>query len=121
MIDYLICICTRAADLCHSEFWRPDNLPVSYISGGESLFVVLFSVEVNSGGLIVSLPAELINTTELKLKNSYHWQPLQTYVTISKHFMVKAKGIRFRGTVNDCNHIMQQLIYQVGELILNKS
>lgn len=81
----------------------------------------MFSVEVNSGSLVVNLPAELINTTELKLKNSYQWQTLQTFVTISKHFMVKAKGIRFRGTVNDCNYVMQQLIYQVSELILNAS
>lgn len=78
----------------------------------------MFSMEVSSGSLVVSLPAELINTTELKLKNSYRWQPLQTFVTISKHFMVKAKGIRFQGTVNDCNHVMQQLIYQVSKLIL---
>ncbi|KAJ9699630.1 hypothetical protein PVL29_005479 [Vitis rotundifolia] len=90
----------------------PDLL---YVPGGESLFVVMFSVEVNSGSLVVNLPAELINTTELKLKNSYQWQTLQTFVTISKHFMVKAKGIRFRGTVNDCNYVMQQLIYQGGE------
>ncbi|PQQ00224.1 hypothetical protein Pyn_26568 [Prunus yedoensis var. nudiflora] len=83
--------------------------------GNESLFAVTFSVEVNDGFLVTSLPAELIATTELKIKNSYQWLPLQTYVSISKHFMVKAKGVRFHGTVNDCNSVMQQLFYHGGE------
>ncbi|KAG8655489.1 hypothetical protein MANES_04G040225v8 [Manihot esculenta] len=83
--------------------------------GKKSHFIVAFSVEVNDGFLITSLPAELIDTTELKLINNYQWQPLQTYVTISKHFMVKAHGIRFRGTINDCNLVMQQLSYHGGE------
>ncbi|KAH9765906.1 protein GAMETE EXPRESSED 2 [Citrus sinensis] len=83
--------------------------------GGTSRFLVTFSMEVNDGLLVTSLPAELINSTELKLKTSFQWEPLQTYVTISKHFTVKASGVRFRGTVNDCNSIMQQLFYQSGE------
>jgi hypothetical protein len=95
-----------------------DILLVAYVSGGEINFIVEFSLEVNDGLLVTSLPAELINTTELKLKSSYLWQPLQTYVTISKHFTVKANGIRFRGTVNYCNSIMQQLFYHVSELLL---
>lgn len=84
-----------------------------YVSGGDINFLVTFSVEVNDGFLIASLPADLIDTTELKLKHSYMWQPLQTYVAISKHFAVKASGIRFHGSVNDCNSIMQQLFYHV--------
>jgi hypothetical protein len=95
-----------------------DILLVAYVSGGEINFIVEFSLEVNDGLLVTSLPAELINATELKLKNSFLWQPLQTYVTISKHFTVKANGIRFRGTVNYCNSIMQQLFYHVSELLL---
>jgi len=95
-----------------------DFLLVAYVSGGEINFIVEFSLEVNDGLLVTSLPAELINATELKLKNSFLWQPLQTYVTISKHFTVKANGIRFRGTVNYCNSIMQQLFYHVSELLL---
>ncbi|CAK9170054.1 unnamed protein product [Ilex paraguariensis] len=83
--------------------------------GNESQFLVMFSVEVNSGILSINLPAKLVSTTELKLKSSYQWQPLQTFVTISKHFMVKAKGIRFRGTINDCNDAMQQLSYHGRE------
>ncbi|XP_059632750.1 protein GAMETE EXPRESSED 2 [Cornus florida] len=83
--------------------------------GNHSRFLIIFSMEVNSGFLSTNLPAELISTTELKLKNSFQWQPIQTFVTISKHFMVKAKGIRFRGTVNHCNSIMQQLFYHGDE------
>ncbi|KAJ1407669.1 Immunoglobulin-like fold [Sesbania bispinosa] len=83
--------------------------------GGEAHFLVTFSMEVSNGFLVTSLPAHLINTTELKHRNNYQWQPLQTYVTISKHFMVKANGIRFQGTVNDCNSVMQQLFYHGAE------
>ncbi|XP_050214709.1 protein GAMETE EXPRESSED 2 isoform X5 [Mercurialis annua] len=83
--------------------------------GEESHFIVTFSVEVDDGFLVTSLSAELINTTELKLMNSYQWQSLQAYVSISKHFTVKANGIRFRGTINDCNLVMQQLSYHGGE------
>lgn len=93
--------------------WRLFILLVSFVPGGASRFFVTFSFEVYDGLLVTSLPAELINSTELKLKTSYQWQPLQTYVTISKHFKVKATGVRFRGTINDCNSIMQQLFYQV--------
>lgn len=73
----------------------------------------MFSMEVSSGFLSTKLPADLVSTTELKLKTSYQWQPLQTFVTISEHFMVKAKGIRFRGTLEDCNSVLEQLLYQV--------
>ncbi|OVA13441.1 Filamin/ABP280 repeat-like [Macleaya cordata] len=83
--------------------------------GTESHFVITLSLEVNDGILITNLPAYLINTTELKLKNSYQWQPLQTFVTISKHFSVRGKGVRFRGTIEDCNNAMQELLYQGGE------
>ncbi|XP_024633312.2 protein GAMETE EXPRESSED 2 [Medicago truncatula] len=83
--------------------------------GGEAHFLVTFSMEVNDGLLATNLPSHLINTTEFKHRNNYQWQPLQTYVTISKHFMVKASGIRFQGTVNDCNTVMQQLYYHGDE------
>ncbi|KAF4355647.1 hypothetical protein F8388_013064, partial [Cannabis sativa] len=95
------------------EFFIGDP-DIQSFSGYKSQFMVLFSVEVNNGFLVTSLPAELINTTELKTMNSYMWQPLQTYVSISKHFKVKANGIRFRGTVNDCNNVMKQLYYNGG-------
>ncbi|KAL2464204.1 Protein GAMETE EXPRESSED 2 [Forsythia ovata] len=83
--------------------------------GNWSRFLVVFSLEVSSGLLSTNLPADLISSTELKLKTSYQWQTLQTFVTISKHFVVKAKGIRIRGTINDCNSIMEQLLYYDGE------
>ncbi|KAG4957145.1 hypothetical protein JHK85_043525 [Glycine max] len=83
--------------------------------GGQAHFFVTFSMEVNDGFLVTNLPVHLINTTELKHRYNYQWQPLQTYVTISKHFIVKAHGIRFLGTVNDCNSVMQQLFYHGGE------
>ncbi|RDX60235.1 Protein GAMETE EXPRESSED 2, partial [Mucuna pruriens] len=83
--------------------------------GDQAHFFVTFSMEVNDGLLATNLPVHLINTTELKHKIHYQWQPLQTYVTISEHFMVKARGIRFQGTVNDCNSVMQQLFYYVGD------
>lgn len=79
--------------------------------GNSSNFFIMFSVEVNNGFLSTTLPSELIGSTELKLKNSYQWQPLLTFVTISHHFKVEAKGIRFQGTVKECNRIMQQLLY----------
>jgi len=71
---------------------------MDHVLGGEAHFLVTFSMEVNDGLLATNLPSHLINTTELKHRNDYQWQPLQTYVTISKHFMVKASGIRFQAT-----------------------
>ncbi|KAE8730932.1 hypothetical protein F3Y22_tig00002841pilonHSYRG00035 [Hibiscus syriacus] len=85
------------------------------ILGGESGFELAFSMEVSDGYLLATLPAALIDSTELKSKNSYQWQPLQTYVTISKQFVVRAIGIRFRASIIDCNAIMQHLSYHGGE------
>ncbi|KAF6176765.1 hypothetical protein GIB67_031576 [Kingdonia uniflora] len=83
--------------------------------GNQNLFLISLSMEVNDGMLITNLPSNLINTTELKLKNNYQWQPLQTFVCISKHFLVKVKGVRLRGTIKDCNEAMKQLSYKGGE------
>ncbi|KAL9282862.1 putative immunoglobulin-like protein [Arabidopsis thaliana] len=83
--------------------------------GGESHFLVTFSVEVTDGFLLTNLPSELINSTELKFKNLFQWQPIQTYAAISKHVNVKASGIRFRGTIRQCNDLMQQLLHRGGE------
>ncbi|KAK4477843.1 hypothetical protein RD792_017106 [Penstemon davidsonii] len=90
----------------------PDLL---HFPGNRSRFFIMFSMEVSSGFLLTKLPSKLIDTTELKLKTSYQWQPLQTFVSISKHFLVKAKGIRFRGTIDECNSIMEQVLYHEGE------
>ncbi|XP_071730857.1 protein GAMETE EXPRESSED 2 [Rutidosis leptorrhynchoides] len=85
-----------------------------HYSGNESEFQVMFSVEVTSGYLSAKLPAGLISTTELKAYRSNQWQPLQTFVAISRHFAVEAKGIRLRGTIRECNSLLQQLFY-VGD------
>ncbi|XP_057772111.1 protein GAMETE EXPRESSED 2 isoform X2 [Salvia miltiorrhiza] len=82
--------------------------------GNHSRFLMVLSMEVSDGVLSTSLPAELVASTEVKMKSSYQWQPLQTFVTISKHFMVRAKGIRFRGAIEECNSILQKLSYHEG-------
>ncbi|XP_072977217.1 protein GAMETE EXPRESSED 2 [Typha angustifolia] len=85
--------------------------------GNKSHFMLTFSLEVNYGTLSLVLPVSLIGTAELKIESSNHWQSLQTYVTISNTFVVKGKGIRFRGTVGDCNNAMQRLFYQFRKCI----
>ncbi|KAF9605446.1 hypothetical protein IFM89_017465, partial [Coptis chinensis] len=97
-----------------SEFFIGDPDFSSY-QGNKSYFMISLSMEVSDGTLVTSLLDYQINTTEVKLENSYQWQPLQTYVTLSRHFLVKAKGIRFPGTIKDCNEAMEQLLYQGGE------
>ncbi|KNA05819.1 hypothetical protein SOVF_186820 [Spinacia oleracea] len=98
------------------EFLIGDpDLP--HFQGNKSDFMVIFSMEVTSGILEAILPVQLISTTELKLKNSYQWQPLQTFVTISDHLVVKARGLRFQATVDDCNNIVRQLKYHAIEYV----
>ncbi|ONK69698.1 uncharacterized protein A4U43_C05F25800 [Asparagus officinalis] len=79
--------------------------------GNKSHLAVIISLEVNDGVLSTSLPGHLIKTAELKTTSSSQWKPLQTFVTISNHFVLKGKGIRFQGTAGDCNNAMQQLFY----------
>ncbi|XP_010512519.1 PREDICTED: LOW QUALITY PROTEIN: protein GAMETE EXPRESSED 2-like [Camelina sativa] len=86
-----------------------------HFPGGDSQFLVTFSVEVTDGFLLTNLPSDLINSTELKFKNMFQWQPIQTYAAISKHVNVKASGIRFRGNIKQCNDLMQQLLHHGGE------
>nr|XP_043630504.1 protein GAMETE EXPRESSED 2 [Erigeron canadensis] len=86
----------------------PDYL---HFSGNKTDFRVMFSVEVSSGFFSAKLPSELTSTTELKVNNSKQWQPLQSFVEISRFFTVKAKGIRFQGTINHCNGLLKQLLY----------
>ncbi|KAK9161608.1 hypothetical protein Syun_007949 [Stephania yunnanensis] len=98
----------------HTQFSIGDPDILSF-PGDKSFFTIFLSMEVDDGILTTSLPSDLLNTTELKLKNSNQWQPLQTFVTISKRFLVKGKGVRFRGTVKECNEALQNLLYQGGE------
>lgn len=83
-------------------------------AGNKSHLLVTFSLEVNDGVISTSLPAHLVETAELKSMRSNQWQPLQTFVTISRHFLLTGKGIRFQGTIGDCNNAMQQLFYHVS-------
>ncbi|KAJ6808757.1 protein GAMETE EXPRESSED 2-like [Iris pallida] len=80
--------------------------------GNNSHLMFTFSMEVDDGILSTRLPVHLIKTSEIKIKSSNQWQPLQTFVTISNHFVVKGKGMRFRGTIGDCNNAMQRLFYR---------
>jgi hypothetical protein len=86
-------------------------------AGNKSHFSLVFSLEVCEGTLTLSLPAITIPTVEMKTGGVNQWQPLQTYVNIDNHFVLKGTAVRFRGTVQDCNNAMQQLHYQV--LIFN--
>ncbi|GER52166.1 gamete expressed 2 [Striga asiatica] len=87
-----------------------ENFP-----GNRSRFSIMLSMEVSAGLLSTSLPAELIESTEVKMKTGYQWQPLLTFVTISRHFWVKAKGIRFRGPIDESNNVLRQLSYHEGQ------
>ncbi|KAH8502369.1 hypothetical protein H0E87_013897 [Populus deltoides] len=102
----------KAIDKFEFSVGDPDLLGYP---GNESGFIVTFSVEVDKGFLVTCLAAELLKTTELKVMSSYQWQPIQTYVSISRHFMVRANGVRFRGPLNECNSVMQQLSYDGRE------
>ncbi|KAL8517477.1 hypothetical protein ACS0TY_015650 [Phlomoides rotata] len=92
-----------------------DDPDLLNFPGNRSRFLVMLSMEVSGGLVSTSLPAALISSTQVKLKSSHQWQPLVTFVTIEKHFFVKAKGIRFRGTIDDCNSIIEQLSYHFDE------
>ncbi|KAG9456070.1 hypothetical protein H6P81_000578 [Aristolochia fimbriata] len=83
-----------------------------HFSGNKSLFIVTISVEISSGLVTTTLPADLIETTQVMLENSHQWRPLQTFVTISNHVVVKGSGFRFRGTIEECNNAMKQLLYE---------
>nr|XP_034581124.1 protein GAMETE EXPRESSED 2 isoform X2 [Setaria viridis] len=99
----------KSRDTFQFSIFEPDirNFP-----GNKSHFSLVFSLELCEGTLTLSLPASTIRTVELKTGGVNQWQPLQTYVNIDNHFVLKGTAIRFRGTVQDCNNAMQQLHYQ---------
>lgn len=92
------------------EFSVTDS-DIFHYAGNRSHLLFMFSVEVNDGLLSTTLPVHLIKTTELKIKNSNQWQPLQTFVIIANQFLSKGRGIRFQGTIEDCNNAMQHLFF----------
>ncbi|XP_062193705.1 protein GAMETE EXPRESSED 2 isoform X2 [Phragmites australis] len=79
--------------------------------GNKSHLLLVLSLEVFEGTLTTTLPAGTIPTTELKTERINHWQPLEDYVIISNHFVLRGTAIRFRGNVQDCNNAMQHLFY----------
>ncbi|RRT46389.1 hypothetical protein B296_00054487 [Ensete ventricosum] len=96
------------------EFLIMDSDIFNFV-GNKSHFRVMLSMEVNDGTISTTLPVSLVSTAELKIEGSNQWQPLQTYVTISNHFVLKGKGIRFHGSIGDCNNAIQWLFYQSTE------
>src|SRR5579859_260106 len=100
---------------CREKIYTVSKLTdFTNFTGNKSHFSVMLSLEVFEGTLTLSLPASTIPTVELKIEGVNHWQPLQTYVIIENHFVMKGTAIRFRGMVQDCNNAMQQLHYQVN-------
>ncbi|KAK3133375.1 hypothetical protein QOZ80_6AG0535730 [Eleusine coracana subsp. coracana] len=79
--------------------------------GDKSEFLLELSLEVFEGTLMMTLPAGIIPTVELKTEDDNCWQPLENYVAIANHFDLTASGIKFLGTVQDCNNAMQNLFY----------
>ncbi|KAF3794261.1 GAMETE EXPRESSED 2 protein [Nymphaea thermarum] len=75
-------------------------------------FILALSMEVSSGVLIARLHVSVIDTVELKLKGSNHWQPLDFFVIIKDHVVIEGKGIRFRGKIEECNNALQHVLYQ---------
>ncbi|CAL5081535.1 unnamed protein product [Urochloa decumbens] len=99
----------KSRDTFQFSIFEPDlhNFP-----GNKSLFSVVLSLEVCEGTLSLSLPSSMIPAVEVKTEGVNQWQPLQTYVNIENHFVLKGTAIRFRGMVQECNNVMQQLHYQ---------
>ncbi|KAL5201804.1 hypothetical protein ABZP36_036158 [Zizania latifolia] len=99
----------KQRDLFEFSIIEPDY---QNFSGNKSHLLLVLSLEVLEGALVITLPASILATAELKFEGNNHWQPLQAYVVISHHFILRGAGIRFRGSVVDCNNAMQQLFYQ---------
>ncbi|CAN6204506.1 unnamed protein product [Urochloa humidicola] len=99
----------KSRDTFPFSIFEPDlrNFP-----GNKSLFSLVLSLKVCEGTLTLSLPSSTIPIVEVKTEGVDQWQPLQTYVNIENHFVLKGTAIRFRGMVQDCNNAMQQLHYQ---------
>ncbi|CAL5074239.1 unnamed protein product [Urochloa decumbens] len=99
----------KSRDTFQFSIFEPDlhNFP-----GNKSLFSVVLSLEVCEGTLSLNLPSSMIPAVEVKTESVNQWQPLQTYVKIENHFVLKGTALRFRGMVQECNNVMQQLHYQ---------
>ncbi|KAJ4761187.1 Protein GAMETE EXPRESSED 2 [Rhynchospora pubera] len=85
---------------------------IFHFPGNNSEFLLMLSLEIDEGELLTTLPVSIIGSAEFKSQNQKVWQFLQSYVTISKRFVLKGKGIRFRGTHLELNNALQQLFYK---------
>ncbi|KAE8807088.1 protein GAMETE EXPRESSED 2 [Hordeum vulgare] len=90
---------------------EPD---LRWYPGNRSDLLLVLSLEVFEGTLMMTLPASLVARAELKTHGSNQWQPLQTYVAIAHHLVLRGIGIRLRMDVADCNSAMHRLFYQDG-------
>jgi hypothetical protein len=84
--------------------------------GNKSDFLLELSLEVFEGTLTMRLPAGIVPTVERKTEGVNYWLPPQDYVIIANHFVLRGTGIRFLGSVQDCNNAMQHLFYNVPDL-----
>ncbi|KAM0843656.1 hypothetical protein ACQ4PT_057575 [Festuca glaucescens] len=93
---------------------QPEGVYLSSVCllRNKSHLLLVLSLEVLEGTLVMTLPAGIVATAELKADGNNHWQSLQAYVAIAHHFVLRGTGIRFHGNVSDCNNAMQRLFYQ---------
>lgn len=83
-------------------------------AGNKSHLQLVLSLEIHEGALMVTLTAGIVATAEVKIEGNNCWQPLQT--SSADRIVLRVAGIRFRGSVSDCNNAMQRLFYQVNIL-----
>ncbi|KAG2643553.1 hypothetical protein PVAP13_2KG342700 [Panicum virgatum] len=102
-------IYNKSRDTFQFSIYDPD---LRSFPGNKSHFSLVLSLEVCEGTLTLRLPASTIPSVEVKTEGVSHWQPIQTYVNIENHFVLKETAVRFRGMVQDCNNAMEQLHYQ---------
>ncbi|CAN6449712.1 unnamed protein product [Victoria cruziana] len=97
----------KEADNFELSIGDPDSIYFSDINQ----FTLALSMEVSCGVLIAKVHVSIVDTVELKLKGSNHWQPLDFFVIIKDHVVIEGKGIRFRGKIEECNNALQHVLY----------
>ncbi|PAN12526.1 hypothetical protein PAHAL_2G270300 [Panicum hallii] len=102
-------IYNKSRDTFQFSIYDPD---LRSFPGNKSIFSLVLSLEVCEGTLTLRLPSSTIPSVEVKTEGVSYWQPIQTYVNIENHFVLKGTAVRFRGMVQECNNAMQQLHYQ---------
>eukprot|EP01018_Ginkgo_biloba_P014696 Gb_27424 [translate_table: standard] len=70
------------------------------------------TLEVNVGTLEAKLLANTTTSTEVKKQDAYYWQPLRSAIISDNFFTVRGQGIRFRGTIEDCNDVFKRIDYK---------